>query len=128
MVVPVLAAAAALSVHVDGWTVQRVNGDTKAVRSGAVVPICQAINLTALTVRLRASVAGPSVRVRLRVPGHSSRARSVRLRRRTRVNYTPRDLHLRHESFPEGTYRFAVRRRGRTLDRAVLRVRGGGFC
>ena len=128
MLAHALLAAAALTVHVDGWSVLRINGEAKAARPGAVVPICQAINITALTARLRASVPGRSVRVRLVVPGHRPRYRSVRLRRRTRVMFTPRDLRLRDELFPEGTYRLAVRRRGRVLDRAVLHVRGGGFC
>lgn len=123
-----LLTAAALTVHVDGWTVVRVNQESADVAPGAVVPLCQAIPATALTARLRASVAGRSVRVRLRVPGHAPRHRTVRLRRRNRVTFTPRGLGLRDEQFGEGTYRLTVRRRGRALDRAVLHMRRDGLC
>lgn len=122
-------ALAALAVHVDGWTVQRVNQETADVPPGATVPLCQAIPTTALTARLRTATPGLAVRVRLRIPGHAARDRRVRLReRRTRVTFTPRGLRLRHEAFPEGLYRVTVRRHGLVLARATLHLRGGGTC
>ena len=124
----VLLATAALAVHVQGWTVLRVNQETAAVAPGGAVALCQAIPVTALTARLRASVGGPSVRVRMRAPGHRPRTRRVRLKRRTRVMFTARQLRLRDAAFPEGTYRLTVRRGGRTLDRATLHMRAGGNC
>jgi hypothetical protein len=123
-------ALAAFAVHVDGWTVLRINQESAAVPSGATVPLCQAIPVTQLTARLHGTAPGHGVRVRvrLRVPGHAPRDRWVRVRRRTRVAFTPRGLRLRHEAFPEGTYRLAVRRHGDVLARATLHLRGGGTC
>jgi hypothetical protein len=122
-------ALAAVAVHVDGWTLLRVNQESEAVPPGATVPVCQAIPTTALIARVRTAAPGRAVRVRLRVPGHAARDRVVRLRhRRTRVSFTPRGLRLRHEAFPEGAYRLTVRRHGLVLDRATLRMRGGGSC
>ncbi len=128
MSLPALLAASALALHVQGWTVLRVNQEATNVAPGGTVALCQAIPVTALTARLRASVDGPSVRVRMRAPGHRPRTRTVRVGRRARVTFTARGLRLRDEAFPEGTYRLRVLRGGRTLDRATLRMRGDGNC
>ena len=90
-----------MSVH--HWTVLRVNQTTVDVAPGGTHPLCQAILPTALTAHLRSTTPRRSVRVRLRVPGHTPRTRVVTLLRRTAVLFTPRTLHLRDEAFPEGT-------------------------
>jgi hypothetical protein len=118
--------AAEAPVHVAGWTVRQVNQETRNVAPGATLPLCQAIPLTAITARLRTADPGRRVRVRLRAPGRPAAVRLVRLQRRTRVTFTPADVHLR--DFVEGTYRLTVRCAGHALDRATLRLAGGGTC
>ena len=121
------AAAAHPRVAVRGWTVLRVNQTTDDVAPGGTAALCQAIPPTALTARL-AATPGVRARVVLRVPGHRPRTRTVALRRRTRVSFTARGLRLRDEAFPAGTYRLTVRRDGRTVARATLRLAGAGAC
>jgi hypothetical protein len=107
-------------VSVHEWTALRVNQTEVRARPGGTIPVCQAIPYTALTAHLRTTAPRGRVRVRLRVPGRPSRVRVVRLARRSRVTFGG--------DFPQGTYRLAVRRHGRTLARAALHVRGGGTC
>ncbi len=109
--VPVLAATATPAPHVRpvGWSLTYVNGERRMVEPGATVVLCQAIPPTVLTVRLRYRGARPGarVRLRLRVPGHRTRTRRLRLEhRRGRLSpaFTPRGLRLRDEAFPEGRY------------------------
>ncbi len=107
-------------VSVHEWSALRVNQTVVRARPGATLPLCQAIPITALTAHLRATVANRRVRVRLQVPGEATRHRAVRLRRRTAVTFGG--------DFPGGTYRLAVRRGGRTLAHATVRVHGTRTC
>ena len=102
-----------------------MNQETRKAASGSTLPLCQAIPLTELVAHLRTPAPGRRVTVRLRAPGYPARDRSVVLRRRTAVAFTPQTLRLRDDAFVEGLYRLTVRCHGATVARATLRLARG---
>lgn len=129
------AAAAHPRVDPAGWRATLVNAEERSVPDGGRLPLCQAIPVTVLAVRLRYEDARPGVRLRLhvRAGGHArTRVRSVRLPRRAGTvhrAFTPQGLHLRAAAFHHGAMTVrAVGPGGRTLARARLTLVSAGVC
>ncbi|UTI65703.1 hypothetical protein NBH00_05690 [Paraconexibacter antarcticus] len=112
--------------RVSAFDLLKVNQTVLRVGRGGHGPLCQAIPVTAVRVRLRWAGLRPGRVVRLTVvpPGHAARTRAVRVRardagRRT-VELTASALGLRDAAFAEGRYAFTLRTGGRRVDRTTL--------
>ena len=120
-------------VRVTGWTATLVNAEQRRTGPHGTLRLCQAIPVTALTVRLRHARARPGtwLRLRVRAPGHAPRVRRIRLTRRAGTaarTFTPRGLGLRAGAFEQGRLVLRVLRGGRRLARASVRFTGAGAC
>ena len=109
--------------RVSAFDLLKVNQTVLRVARGGRGPLCQAIPVTAVRVRLRWTGLRPGRAVRLTVvpPGHPARSRTVRVRaqdagHRT-VELTATALGLRADAFTEGRYAFTLRTSGRRVDR-----------
>ena len=130
---PATATQAAPPVRVTGWTATLVNAERRHTGPHGTLRLCQAIPVTALTVRLRYAGARPGMRLRLRVraPGHAPRPRRVRLTRRSGTaarTFTPGGLGLRAGAFEQGRLVLRVGRGGRRLATGSVRFAGAGTC
>lgn len=122
------ARAAATTARLTAFTLTQVNQETRRVRPGAEVPLCQAIPFTELAPHVRWSGAprrGLRATVELSAPGHRDRPlrRALRAPGRSgtrRVTFVPGALD--DGAFPEGRYVARVRASGRVLARAELRI------
>jgi hypothetical protein len=100
-------ARATARFSVIGFDLLQVNQVVVHVKPGGSHPLCQAIPITAIRVRVKWSEGhkGDRATVRLREPGRSERSRAVTLDARSgtrKVQFDP------HGEFHGGTYRAAV--------------------
>jgi hypothetical protein len=110
---------------VTGFDLLQVNQEVVHVKPGGSHPLCQAIPITAIRVRVSWSHArkGASLRVSLAVPGNGSRGRTIHPPAGTgsrKIEFTPVTEHLPAGAFPGGTYSAALRAGDRTLSRATV--------
>jgi hypothetical protein len=113
-------------VSVSGFVLERVNGTRERVAAGASAPLCRAIFVSAIHVRIRARLAPTRATLTATYPGHVVRRHRIRLRARTTVALRAFDERL-PGGFTAGTYRFVVRA-GRHRATARLRLTAAATC
>ena len=124
---------AAPPLAVSGFVVERVNGTRKNVPPGGSAPLCRAIFVSAIEVRLRARLGRSSSTRAVLVatyPGHVVRRHRLRLHPRrgiTRVLLHGADERLPSGGFTAGAYRFTVSAAGRRAG-AKLTLTGATTC